>query len=563
VSSLELELRLYRFLAGLDARLKEARNPEGVLRSALRDTAEFFQAEAACLAALPPGGEQARVSFGIPAGRDWDLDLLTGFYRHERPAIPDNILLAPLYRRGRRWLVLAILRDDRTFEPGRHKLLSKIAHTISDRIEQIDRERIIEVRSRIERKIMEELRPKDVFYQILHGLRSLTGYDHSSALFIAGEQGDALQLVAEQIAWRKAKSDRIGLRLPISSEMQALMGAGGVVGFDRQGDDWRAWAGEEPTDLARLLDYNATAREDESALREASMLCAPLVTKDGVMGVLKVASRFRGSLGPYEAELVEGFLPQVSVAIRNSRRTESLQAKMLDAEKKSAMANLARSVAHDVNNALGSILPLVQQLHEDSRANEIEHEILTDDLGEIERSLQVCRRIFGGMLNFAREAARGGGCGDIRLAVDDAMAILDDGLKRRGIRVEMTIPADLPPVRGSQAELEQVFFNLMANARDAMPEGGTLTLRARQLRDGQIEAVVEDTGSGISETDFPHILEPFYTTKTQGYGLGLAICRSIIWEMRGKFDIKSGEEEGTRVTLVLPTDGRAAAEEDA
>ena len=99
---------------------------------------------------------------------------------------------------------------------------------VSDAIQSIDRERMLEVRDRIDRRIMELLHPKDLFYQILDGLRSLTHYDHSSALLIRERGDNTLRLVAEQIAWTKARSRHIGLTLPIDTELEpALASAGG------------------------------------------------------------------------------------------------------------------------------------------------------------------------------------------------------------------------------------------------------------------------------------------------------------------------------------------------
>ena len=104
----ELELRLHRLLAHLWAKLREGRDANQVSRSALRDTVEFFKAEAACMAELAPGAERAQVAFALPAGEAWDLDLLTAFLRGEHPAIPEDVNLAPLYRRGRVWRALGL-----------------------------------------------------------------------------------------------------------------------------------------------------------------------------------------------------------------------------------------------------------------------------------------------------------------------------------------------------------------------------------------------------------------------------------------------------------------------
>src|SRR6185436_6861076 len=200
----------------------------------------------------------------------WDLELLAAFIGNRYPAIPPELLLAPLRRGGRTWAAIA-LRGRAPFDRGAIRPLLEIAAAVSESIERIDLERMLEVRDRIDRKMMERLRPSDLFYQILDGLRSLTRYDHSSALLIQDGDG-VLQLAAEQIAWVKGKSRRIGLCLPLEPEVRDLIGGGEVFGFEREGDVWREWRGRPMAALADLLDYN---REDEGAhpdARERSML---------------------------------------------------------------------------------------------------------------------------------------------------------------------------------------------------------------------------------------------------------------------------------------------------
>jgi len=120
---------------------------------------------------------------------------------------------------------------------------------------------------------------------------------------------------------------------------------------------------------------------------------APIVSKTGVFGLLKIASRHKGSFGRYEAELVERFRSQATIAILNSQRTEFLHTRLVEAEKKHAMADLARGVAHDVNNALGSVVPIVQAMREEVSGGQIEPQVFAEDLKQIETSLLTCRRM--------------------------------------------------------------------------------------------------------------------------------------------------------------------------
>src|SRR5438270_11191219 len=177
--------------------------------------------------------------------------------------------MAPVSLRGRLWAVLA-LKSERHFERHSARALLRVAKIVSESIEAMDGRRIADVRTRIDRKIMEQLRPKDLFYQILHGLRALTNYDHSSALLICDPREHVLELVAEQIAWLKGKSHRIGLRLPMNDRAWRLMQEGVICGFNRDDGYWREWLGQDSTALAELLDYNNAAGVPGSDLRESA-----------------------------------------------------------------------------------------------------------------------------------------------------------------------------------------------------------------------------------------------------------------------------------------------------
>jgi signal transduction histidine kinase len=256
-------------------------------------------------------------------------------------------------------------------------------------------------------------------------------------------------------------------------------------------------------------------------------------------------------LGRYEADLVSRFLPQGAVALRNLRRAESLEEQVLVAERKHAMADLARGVAHDVNNALGSVIPLVQQMQEDLRDGLFDPEVYAEDARELERSLQFCRRVFGGMLEFARGARRNESQVLLSKVVANALAIYRRGLELARIDVEVDVPRDLPPLRAIQADIEQLVLNLISNARDAVEAGDTLRIAAMADADA-VELVVSDTGRGMDAEQLRRVEEPFFTTKPTGTGLGLAICRSIVAQLRGRFRIESEPGVGTTVRVRLP-----------
>ena len=128
---------------------------------------------------------------------------------------------------------------------------------------------------------------------------------------------------------------------------------------------------------------------------------------------------------------------------------------------------------------------------------------------------------------------------------------LRDALVRSAIELLVNVPDDIPDVACSQSDLEQVFLNLLTNAREATPHSGRIMVNVRA--EGRlVEIAIADTGCGIAREHMPRVLEPFFTTKPHGNGLGLSICRSVLWEVDGTLTIQSDPGNGTRVHVGVP-----------
>jgi two-component system NtrC family sensor kinase len=552
------ELAFLRFLNALEGRLAAVGEVERALRVGLRMAKEHFGADEAVIAVRGSEPGSARIACALPARAAFERAEFARLLYDLRPAIAEDVLLARLERRGGRLGVLLLRRRGRAYPKAAIRALNAAAAKLSAAIARIDRERIADVRARLDQKILAQIRPQDLFYQLLHGLRTLTRYDHSAAVLVHEDEPGALVLVAEQIAWRKGGSTRIGRTLALAPAAEALLETGEVFGFERD-DAGRlvGWRGREVGALGELLERLEETRaeragESPAPLREGALLCAPLATRDGLLGLLSIASVQPGSFGAYEAELVRRFLPQAAVALRNLQRAASLESEVVQAEKKHVLAGLARGVAHDVNNAFGAVLPLVQQMIADLEAGRAERATQLADLRQVETSLRTCRRIFGGMLAFARGVGtRRVGEGDLSRAIESTLAILEESLRRLGIRARAEVPPALPSVDGAQGDLEQLVLNLATNARDAMPSGGELGL-AVTLEGSVLRLTVSDTGTGIAQADLERVQEPFFTTKRHGTGLGLSICGSIVRELRGELGLESQLGHGTRVVVTLP-----------
>ena len=186
--------------------------------------------------------------------------MLGDFLRGEKVHVPPELMLARIRRHGRMWGVMAVRAAGRWFHWDSRQAFSSIGSLANELIDEVDRERIREVRARVDRKILEQSHPKHLSYELLHGIRSLTGYDHSAALLIHEDDSGALEVVAEQVAWQKAKGQNVGRKLPLTANLCELLNRPFVCGFNREGRGWVNWTGTDATGLAELLDYDSRGR---------------------------------------------------------------------------------------------------------------------------------------------------------------------------------------------------------------------------------------------------------------------------------------------------------------
>jgi signal transduction histidine kinase len=162
------------------------------------------------------------------------------------------------------------------------------------------------------------------------------------------------------------------------------------------------------------------------------------------------------------------------------------------------------------------------------------------------------------LLQFSRRGDGQASTVDIREELAKAVELIHHHLRKRLITLVQEFAPDTPTIYADRQKLRQVFLNLLTNAADAMPEGGTLTLRTSPatLHNDQPAVRIEfaDTGVGIPAENLERIMEPFFTTKEEGKGtgLGLAICRRVVQEHHGAIQIGSDMGKGTTVRLVLP-----------
>jgi two-component system, NtrC family, sensor kinase len=556
------------FLRALESNLRQL-GPVHKLQAHLLDAVRLrLEADCAGLVFGPYGG-----GGGLTRGAEalWDRELAGAFLRREAPLLPATTVLTPLVRGRRQLGVLGAVRRERPFGRSARRTLERLADVLAVELSRREEERQTRVLNRIREKIVSELRPRDLAYQILDGLHQLADYDHSSAFLTYDPGASVLRIEAEKIVWTKAKSAWVGRELAVSpAEVEAL----------RQGPAVRSLEGADGASgdpvagvFRRLLEHHRGG----AVPAVSSLLTAPLFFGEAFLGLLEIAAWRRPPFDADDLAVVERFLPAAAVSIRNARVNLSLERQAVEAEVKASLVTLARAVAHDVNNAVGSILPLAQQMQEDLRQGELRPEVLGRDLATIVDNARLCQRIFTNMLRAGGGGPAPDGPVDLGQAVREALAFLQGRAERRGVDLVLDLPADLPAVRCcSRQDLQHVVLNLVTNALDALEHGGQVTLTARHAAhdegdegdegkegdegdggDEEVVLTVADDGPGIAPELLGKVQEPFFTTKTGGTGLGLAICRSLAWKNGGTFEIDSPPGAGVRATLRLPISGRA------
>lgn len=225
------------------------------------------------------------------------------------------------------------------------------------------------------------------------------------------------------------------------------------------------------------------------------------------------------------------------------------ESQLAEYEKYAALAQLALGAAHEINNPLLGILSHLELSLRDAKDE--------DDRIEIEQCIEGTKRIsqtIRGLLNYTRPDPLLLTRLNLHRLVDDAFSFLAHQPMFRGIELEKKVPVDLPEVTADANQLSQVLMNLLLNAAQASPQGGTITVAAQKVKFAEsVEITVSDTGEGIPADILPHVFEPFFTTKRgKGTGLGLSITHAYVRSHGGDIRIDSLPGRGTNVRITLP-----------
>jgi signal transduction histidine kinase len=237
-----------------------------------------------------------------------------------------------------------------------------------------------------------------------------------------------------------------------------------------------------------------------------------------------------------------------AIAAREER-LRSAQAEMIHREKLAAMGRLVAQLSHEINNPIYNIQNCLEALDRRWDPRDPNREFLALAQEELRRMATLTRQL----LDQSRPLSDVAAPTDLNALAKRVLTLAGPRLEAGGVRPEMALDPEIPPVTVHPEAIQQVLANLVDNAGDAMPSGGVLRVVTRALADA-VEVIVEDTGTGIPETDLPHIFEAFYTTKpgVAGIGLGLFVSEGIVRGHRGRLMVESRLGEGSRFTVRLP-----------
>ena len=244
--------------------------------------------------------------------------------------------------------------------------------------------------------------------------------------------------------------------------------------------------------------------------------------------------------------------------IRKLEQEVADQARILHQDKMMSLGRLAASVVHEINNPLAGILNylhLMLQIINRGPLSEDRREKFRRYLELVESETGRCSKIISNLLTFSRKSPPSFEEVQIEELLNRCVILSQHKLELSNIHLTVSIDPNIPPIQGDLNQLQQCVINLIFNAIDAMPDGGTLELSGRvDVQKNRVTLHVKDSGTGISEKDLSQIFEPFFTTKQEGYGVGLGLSTvyGIMERHKGAVEVDSRPGQGAEFRLQLP-----------
>ena len=298
--------------------------------------------------------------------------------------------------------------------------------------------------------------------------------------------------------------------------------------------------------------------EFRNAIDAKEFVCVPLMVKGEAIGVIVADNVYSAEpITEEHARILNMFAKSAAQAIENAETYQELEDKMaqltetqdrlLRAERLAAIGEVASYVAHEIRNPLvtiGGFARSIKRLGSNDENIDTSSKIIVQEVGRLERILDNIR-------DFTRPAAPLKARVHINKLIEDTLALTDGYLREKDVVVRKELGDDLPETLADPSQMKQVFLNLVKNAAESMAEGGILTVKT-YVEENSIKIDFADTGEGVPSEIKGKLFTPFFTTKTGGTGVGLAICQKIVDDHEGKLIVSSAEERGSVFSILLP-----------
>lgn len=458
--------------------------------------------------------EEARSEFAVPLLIDGEINGCLVMASHERQAFSEA-----------QQRLIALLADLACIAIKNHRLYG---------IAEQKTQQVITAKG-IGEAISHETSLQEILNLVAHECLNVIGYSNKVAfVLLKDEEND--RLVA------KAAAGEANIPKHVERALSA------------QGNSIAAWVLRQGR--PRLVgDTKRDAEYHEWHYTVRSEIAVPLVFRYEAIGVIDIQSTKPDDFDILSQEALCAVAHNAAVAIANARLSEDLKKAQMTLSKALETAAIEEAVAgltHDIKNFSSLIAGETQWLEKRDRENQLDFAEVKRAIKEINSYVQKIEDFSNDLKSRAYKLPPQPGWFTLRVVIDEAVRLIAAKASRNAVIIQKDDQALEVQLYADSGLLMRAFFNIMANAVDAMPDGGILRIGVQDA-DQHIRIVFSDTGIGIPEEYLGKVLTPFFTTKKQGYGLGLAITKRIIeTDHRGKLSVKSKEGQGTTVDVLLP-----------
>jgi signal transduction histidine kinase len=242
--------------------------------------------------------------------------------------------------------------------------------------------------------------------------------------------------------------------------------------------------------------------------------------------------------------------------VERLRENRKLQERLNEAEKSALVARLAATITHEVRNSLNFMNLSIDQIRAKRvTGNDPASRELQRNLNNMKDEVSRLNRLVNDFLAVGRQSPPAFAPCELHVAVEQAVALVEKQAHQQGIKIQAELAPELPTLHADAEQLRTCFLNILTNSLQAMPHGGRIHIAGKQVAEnggGRVELRFADTGPGIPRNDHERIFAPYFSTKTTGFGLGLAITKKIVEDHGGRIYVEDHEESGAVLTIELP-----------